>query len=383
MTRLQMFSQTHRMVLCGIAVLASAALLACGGPKPIEGSSSLTGAGGGSGTGTGSGYHPTVGASSTKTSTTTNPGTPSDVDGGNCGITTNGLTPQPADLLLVLDRSGSMSYDIGSDVYCTDAKAPANCTTRWSTVTTSLNQVLSSASGDVQWGLKFFTSPGGSTCTVNAGADVKIPATAADITAAISGTSPANQTPTTAAINSAVEYLNGLNDGRSHFILLATDGQPNCDPGTSASVTDTSVANTVAAITAAAGAGIKTYVIGIGPSTGNLDNFAVAGGTGKYFPALSPQDLTNALSSIVGSVASCTFSLGKTPPDPGNIVIEFDGDKSLRAPRDTTHTNGWDYTSSADNVIQIFGSWCEKVTNGTYKSAKVLMGCPGNSVPIP
>ena len=166
-------------------------------------------------------------------------------------------------------------------------------------------------------------------------------------------------------------------------MLLATDGQPNCDPGTSASVTDTSVANTVAAITAAAGAGIKTYVIGIGPSTGNLDNFAVAGGTGKYFPALSPQDLTNALSSIVGSVASCTFSLGKTPPDPGNIVIEFDGDKSLRAPRDTTHTNGWDYTSSADNVIQIFGSWCEKVTNGTYKSAKVLMGCPGNSVPIP
>jgi hypothetical protein len=377
-----MFSQTHRMVLCGIAVLASAALLACGGPKPIEGSSSLTGAGGGSGTGTGSGYHPTVGASSTKTSTTTNPGTPSDVDGGNCGITTNGLTPQPADLLLVLDRSGSMSYDIGSDVYCTDAKAPANCTTRWSTVTTSLNQVLSSASGDVQWGLKFFTSPGGSTCTVNAGADVKIPATAADITAAISGTSPANQTPTTAAINSAVEYLNGLNDGRSHFILLATDGQPNCDPGTSSTVSATTVAHTAAAIkTAHDSSGINTFVIGIGPSPGNLTSFAQSGGTGDYYPATSPDQLTTALNSITKKVASCVFNLGKYPPDPNNIVIEFNGDPSQRAPQDTTHTNGWDYTSPADTSVQVYGSWCDKITNGTYTSTEVILGCPGQKIP--
>ncbi len=382
MTRLRMMMNRTSWVWLWIAAASTgAALVACGGPTPIPGSSSLTNAGRRSGSG--------AGINLTPNGSGTNPGSSgavtdvSEVDGGNCGITTNSLTQQPADLLLVLDRSASMSYDIASNTPCTGGFTGA-CTARWPTMTTSVNQVLAASPAGVQWGLKFFTSPGGQTCTVNAGADVAVgPNTAAQIQAAISGTSPGNQTPTTAAINAAVAYLNTVNDSRSHFMLLATDGQPNCDPGTSASVTDTSVANTVAAITAAAGAGIKTYVIGIGPSTGNLDNFAVAGGTGKYFPALSPQDLTNALSSIVGSVASCTFSLGKTPPDPGNIVIEFDGDKSLRAPRDTTHTNGWDYTSSADNVIQIFGSWCEKVTNGTYKSAKVLMGCPGNSVPIP
>jgi hypothetical protein len=59
------------------------------------------------------------------------------------------------------------------------------------------------------------------------------------------------------------------------------------------------------------------------------------------------------------------------------VAIQFNGDKNLRAPRDTTHTNGWDYTSTKDTVIQLYGSWCDNVANGTYTSAVVLMGCPG------
>jgi hypothetical protein len=380
MTRLEMISQPSRLCLCGAAALASAVLLACGGPKPIEGGGSLTGSGG---SGSSSGYIPTPGATSTRTSTTTNPGTttPSDVDGGNCGITTSGLTPLPADLLLVLDRSVSMGYDIASDTGCTGANPPANCTTRWSTMTTSLNQVLASSPADVQWGLKFFTSPGGSKCTVNAGADVAIPGTSAQIQTAIAGTSPGNQTPTTAAIQAAVAYLNTLNDSRSHFILLATDGEPNCDPGTSGTVSPTTVANTAAAIKVAYDAGITTYVIGIGPTPGNLTSFAQNGGTTDYYPATSPDQLTAALNGIVGKVASCVFSLGKVPPDPNNIVIEFNGDHSLRPPRDTTHTNGWDYTSPADTTVQVYGPWCDNITNGTYTTTEVLMGCPGGVIP--
>jgi hypothetical protein len=122
------------------------------------------------------------------------------------------------------------------------------------------------------------------------------------------------------------------------------------------------------------------YGVGVGPETGNLDNFAVAGGTDHYYPALSPQDLNAALAAIVGAVAGCTFNLGKAPPDPSNVVIQFNGDKGLRAPRDTTHANGWDYTSSTDTTIQLYGSWCDRVTNGTYTSAEALMGCPGTPI---
>jgi hypothetical protein len=212
------------------------------------------------------------------------------------------VSPQLVDLLLVLDRSGSMSDDIASDATC---GSRAGCQARWPTISASLNQVLAASPTSVQWGLKFFTSPGGSTCTVNTGVEVGVgPNTAAQIQAAITGTSPGNQTPTMAAIKAAVAYFSTVNDGLPHYILLATDGQPNCDPGTSSDVTDASVMDTAGVIgTAFQTDGIKTYVIGIGPSAGNLTSFAQAGGTGNYFPATSPAQLTAALNTIVGEVA--------------------------------------------------------------------------------
>ena len=368
-----MISRTTLVLICGAAASTAFAFFACGGPTPIPGSSAIISTSGRRGTDT-SITLTTSGSTSTSVSTGDNP-TPSDVDGGNCGITTSNLTQQPADLLLVLDRSGSMNDDIASDASCTGANAPANCTTRWSTMTTALNQVLTTSPAGVEWGLKFFTSPGGGNCTVNAGADVPIPATAAQVQAAIAPLSPGSQTPTTAAINAAVAYYGTVTDGRSHFILLATDGQPNCDPGTTATVSDTSVADAAAAITTAYNAGIKTYVIGIGPSAGNLTNFAAAGGTTDYFPATSPDQLTAALSNIATAVASCVFNLGKAPPDPTNVVVEFNGDPNQRAPYDPTQTNGWNYTSPADTSIQLYGSWCDGVTSGKYKTAEVLMGC--------
>jgi hypothetical protein len=187
---------------------------------------------------------------------------------------------------------------------------------------------------------------------------------------------PGSYTPTKAAVEAGVAFLKTLTGPESKNILLATDGEPNCKGGNN---TNSDVDGTRSAIAAAAAAGFKVYVIGVGPETGNLDNFASAGGTGNYFPALSPQDLATALATIAGTVASCTFALPKAPPDPSNIAVEFDGNKSLRAPRDTKHVDGWDYTSTT--TIQLYGSWCERVTNGTFKVAKILMGCPNQPIP--
>jgi hypothetical protein len=303
-------------------------------------------------------------------------GPPANPD-ANCGTQTSNMSQQPADLLLVLDRSGSMNDDIASNGTCGGKNAPANCTARWPTMTTALSQVLTSSPAGVQWGLKFFTSPNGGSCGVNPGADVAVgPNTAAQIQAAIAGTTPGSQTPTTAAITAAAAYLKTVNDGLTHYILLATDGQPNCDPGTSSSTTPAVVANTVAAIAAAAGANINTYVIGIGPSAGNLDNFAAAGGTTKFYPATSPADLTAALSSIAGQVASCVFKMGAAPPDPTNIGVYLD--KTTKVPQDGT--NG--YTLGADNITVTFtGTYCTGITAGTYKIVQVFFGCNGVSPP--
>lgn len=295
----------------------------------------------------------------------------------NCGVQTQNPKPKQVDLLLVLDRSGSMAYDIASGSNCNVGST--TCTQRWATVTASLKQVLATTPASVQWGLKLFTSPKGSTCTVNAGADVSVgPNSAAQIQTTMASTSPANQTPTRDAINKAVAYYNTLNDGLAHYILLATDGQPNCDTGTSGTTTAAAVTNTVAAITAAAAPGtdIKTYVIGIGPEAGNLTAFAQAGGTTDFFPASSPDALTQALTTIVGTVASCDFTMAEQPSDPTNLGVYLDN--TTKVPRDSAEG----YSLGADNVtVTLNGSYCAGLKDGTFKVVQVFFGCPG--VPPP
>jgi len=378
MTRPRTISRTIWVWFCGAAVLTVATFLACGGPKPIGISTTGTDTRVGTSTTIPLGTDPTTGIT-TGSSTTTTP--PTEADGGNCGITTSNLTKQPADVLLVLDKSGSMTSAIDSTTNCPTGST--TCQQRWATMGTGLDAVLSTGSSDVSWGLKLYNSDG--TCGVTSTMEVPISSGAnATIQQQIGQVTPGGNTPTRLAINAGVAYLQTLTDTNGKYILLATDGEPNClssgaggrGGGGGSGASD--VTGTVAAITAAAAAGFKVYVIGVGPETGNLDNFAAAGGTVHYYPALSPQDLTTALASIVGSVASCTFSLGtKPPPDPNNVAVEFNNDSTIKAPRDTTQVDGWNYATSANTTIQLYGSWCDKVTNGTYTSAKILMGCPG------
>jgi len=365
----RMKSRTSWAWLGGAAALIAGPFVSCSGPIPIG--SNATGGNGASNPGGGSSIHLIPGGGG---ATGASSGTDiSDVDGGNCGVTTGNLTKTPGDLLLILDRSGSMAQAMDADNNC--ATGATNCQQRWATMISGLNTVFASPAGTaVNWGLELFSSNG--QCNVNTTMDINVSSGgAAAILQRLPQVTPNGYTPTRAGVNAGVAYLKTLTGPEPKSILLATDGEPNCN----GSNDTTDVPGTVTAITAAATAGFKVYVLGVGPDTGNLDNFASAGQTDHYYPALSPQDLNTALAAIVGAVASCTFALGKAPPVPSNVAVQFNDDKSLRAPQDTTHTNGWDYTNAT--TIQLYGSWCDNVTNGTYKSAKILMGCPGQKIP--
>jgi len=381
------------MASVSAAMLGGVVFLQCGPVQPIQISSATGGfnsgasngagslAGGASGAGgakSGGGINlvPTPGADGSAEPFNLGLDAPPASAETNCGVQTQNPSPQAVDLLVVLDRSSSMSYDMTTDVACVGRGA---CTTKWSTMTNSLAQVLATSPAGVQWGLKFFTSPGTSgKCTVSPGAEVGVgPGTATKIQSAMTSNSPGNQTPTTAAINAAVAYYKTVNDGLAHYILLATDGQPNCDPGTSSDINDTTKLNAANAIAAAlTTANIKTYVIGIGLSVGSLDNFAQAGGTGNYYPATSPDALTAALNSIIVSVASCSFKMSATPDDPGNLGVYLDKDNKV--PLDAT--NG--YSLGTDNVTVTFnGSYCDGIKDGTYQVVQVFFGCPGQAPP--
>ena len=297
----------------------------------------------------------------------------------NCGNITVRTTRQPVDVLLVLDRSGSMQYSIAQDCYCSQSAAGAggqlcsdtsNCSPRWQTVSSALQSTLSSTP-NIEWGLKLFATAGQGECTVSNGVEVQIGTGTADaIVSQINGTTPGNHTPTAAAVTAATAYLKALTDANQRIILLATDGDPNCaNNGKSADTTD--VTGTTSAITAAAQAGFQTYVIGIGPSVGNLDNFAQAGGTNNYYPATSPDDLTNALSSISKLVGSCTFTADKAPPDANNIAVYVNGQRVDQDP-----SNGWDFGSNPQEIV-LTGDYCTQMSTGDQADVQILFGCPG------
>jgi hypothetical protein len=317
-----------------------------GGPSDAPVVSSGTGGNGGAGGSTGAG-------------------------GENCGMQTISASRQPADILLVLDRSGSMAYSTSADSNC--ATGATDCTGRWPALTSAVNATLSSMSGSINWGLKLFSSTGNA-CGVNSGVEVLITTTSVTaIQSVITSTQPGGNTPTAQAVQAAAAYLQTVKDQNTKYILLATDGEPNCAIGGNSTP---NVQATVEAIAAATAAGFPVYVIGIGPSVGNLDNFAVAGGTTNYFSATSPQAMTDAFTSISNAVTTCTFNLAQASPDVNNVAVYLD--KSLVA-KDSA--NGWSLGANS-TTIELNGSTCDKITSGAATQVQVLFGCPGTSPPL-
>jgi hypothetical protein len=305
-----------------------------------------------------------------------------------CGLQTKQASRGITDVLLVLDRSGSMSESIAEDCCCssacntaTNGKMCANttsCTERWPALTSAVTATIGQGA-DINWGLKFFSTPpqGGGrqsdSCAVNNGVEVGVAAgSAGSIQTAIAGVTPGANTPTAKAVAVATTYLRGVNDQNNKAILLATDGEPNCKGG---SGTGSDVPGTVTAIGAAKAAGFNVYVIGIGPSVGNLDNFAQAGGTSHYYPATSPADLAKALAEISTQVTSCTFLMSEAPPVPEDVAVYIDG---KLVPKDPV--NGWSFGANSQTIV-FGGAACDSLKSGAASAVQVVFGCPG--VPPP
>jgi hypothetical protein len=306
----------------------------------------------------------------------------------NCGSQTSSTSKEPVDVLLVLDRSGSMSESIAEDCCCARScasstgksvcKDTASCTERWPALTSAVNTAIA-GTPEINWGLKLFSSSqGGNSCTVNTGVEVSIGPAATSASAIqnqIAGISPSGATPTAKAITTATAYLKTVKDQNNKVILLATDGEPNCK--TTSDSTSSDADGTEAAITAAMTAGFKVYVIGIGPAANipNLDRFAAAGGTEKYYPATSANELATALASISKAVSSCTFTF--TPPtgsDASNLAVYVDGKLVEKDP-----TNGWSIGATSQTV-QLNGSTCELVKSKAA-AVQVYFGCAGSPPP--
>jgi hypothetical protein len=238
----------------------------------------------------------------------------------------------------------------------------------------ALTSVLPGKDAAIRWGLMLY--PSDDECGAGqVAAPIKSGGAAATL-AQLGPVDPEGATPTYSSLDAARAYFGSIPvnpDGR--FVLLATDGLPNCNGNPSTPSNNL----TIAAAQNLAAAGIKVYVIGFGSVAAAdpqfLKDLAIAGGTGDFFPATTPASLEAALTQISGTVttASCSFTLGGTPADPAKIGVTLDG---ATIPRDPSHQTGWDY-DAASNSITLYGDTCNAVKGGGGATVGVDYGCGG------
>jgi hypothetical protein len=296
----------------------------------------------------------------------------------NCAAVNQGAAPLPPDILILLDRSGSMEWNA-------DASCRNNCgaDSRWRQVTDALNQVVPMTDTSVNWGLKFFGS--GNACAVTPAPEVPIaPANGQMITTRIGMTTPGTPTPTRLGVNAGAAYMATLTSTNPKYLLLATDGEPTCNPDLPASMMNASdAAGAQQAVTDAFNMGFKTFVVGIGDTMGaaTLDQMAInggmpqMGGATSFYQVTDTASLVAALNTILGRVGSCQFEIGQAPNTmTSNDLIDVFGD-GMPIPRDTTHTDGWDYSNAAHTAIEVFGPRCDSVKAGTTVNVTVTFRC--------
>jgi hypothetical protein len=314
-------------------------------------------------------------------------------------------------LYFVLDRSGSMREAL-----------PGEGVDKWRGTQIAVAGLLRAIGHRVEYGAAIFPGQGG---TCDAGREV-FPFSPGDAAPA----APSNRNgptlsfllerlgviepdggtpvaPTLAALRPALE-----GSGVRTYIVLATDGAPNCNSdarcdstacipdiegaafegvacGTEFSCCDPRAIGagaesncvdgdaTLAEVTALASAGIPTYVIGMPGASAYealLDRLALAGGTARattprYFAVADAAELSEALFEIGTGVAiSCDLTLAEVPRDASLVNVYYDGDVVPYGEQD-----GWVW--DGDTSLLFRGASCDELRSGSVLRVSISYGC--------
>lgn len=343
----------------------------------------------------------------------------------SCGMAAQTADIKVVNMMLVVDKSGSMA----------DSPKPDQ-DSKWLMLGNALKSALSGVQDQMNLGLIMYpydpdagAEQTGVTCSVADGAEsVNVPigpgvSTVDDIVRIVQDTTPSGGTPTAAALQAAYQYFTtgaGADMAGSRYVLLATDGGPNCNSLNSscrdnpelctANLDAQSPAATVTctrpnccitasnnmlrselcldngavvdAIIKLKDAGVTTYVVGI-PGTevysDYLDQFAEASGqispTGpkKYYEVTADggvESLTETFTGIVTQlVHSCDIPLDPPPDDPNLVNVAIDCDLKTK----DEPAAGWQITGG--DTLELQGTLCERVKTSGVKRVDLYYGC--------
>jgi hypothetical protein len=416
----------------GPAACSSDEKVSTGGPAggtgggSTGGSSGTAASGGSSGTAATGGTGATDGGATGGTSgtggsggVTTAPGCGDRLVGldAECGGDAVAAEFKTPNMLVVIDKSGSMDDTFGST------------TKKWDAMKEALNAVLNASASQIAFGLELYPFPQdpsqpigldcGTRCCEHATTNaINVPIESGTtgvpkILSALNATGPGGGTPTAAALQRAYDYFTsgaGAQLQGDRFVLLATDGGPNCNaalnctPDTCTSVMDGNCPDTLCCavndpvahqqclddqevlkqITALKNAGIPTFVVGI-PGTEAyrtyLNQFAVAGGvpntggTDSYYNVDTTQGLVDAFTDITRRlVTSCEIQLTQNPPDKLKVNVAVNCEVVAQTSPDGS---GWTLNETTQpNTIVLSGPLCEWIQTNGAERIDVLMGCP-------
>lgn len=333
-----------------------------------------------------------------------------------CGVTSVEATFSAANVLLVIDKSSSM-----------DDQPEGFELKKWDALKAALAPALEAAQEEMSFGLLLypFSQQGEipldcfeGCCQVPQGrAAIEVGVergtrSASKVMAALDAATPGGGTPTAAALDAALFYFTtgeGKDLKGDRFVLLATDGGPNCGDSSTTCAADHCTPNldglcpadqgnccrgegsyclddaaVLQKIRALADASVPTFVIGI-PGTESyaeyLDAFATAGGVPNpkkrpAYYAVSAEggvdELTRTFREVTTHlVRSCEVALGTSAPDERLVNVAVDCDVVPSA-----NGAGWNISEEAPTTLVLAGDTCDRVEREGARRIDVVYGCP-------
>lgn len=291
---------------------------------------------------------------------------PDQVSDGNCGEKTFTAHSLPPNVMLVLDKSGSMHFETWFDGGVQKR--------RWESLHSVTTRLLKRLDGSINFGLKLFPALGALeskdksiACRVDEGVEVECgPNQAEKVLAKMPGSYSEvyGDTPTVTGLNSAYKYLSTLDDPNQEAIVLVVDGQTNCGES-----------NTALEELAAKSFGdkIPVYVVGIDLTSevrASLSQVAARGGTKSVYNTGDSDALVSSLESILGGVVSCNIPLDSNPEHPdevevrtraGKLLTRLSDFSSCEAAAQAGERSGWVFrdTNPSYRQIELCGSSCK------------------------
>jgi hypothetical protein len=331
---------------------------------------------------------------------------------GDCGTTTLRAEHDIANILLVLDKSGSMVDQ--PDGFSLN---------KWDALKTALDAALHKVEGEINFGLVLYpfaadhaipADCGNECCSLPSGSlAVNVPiepgAGVSKVLDAVNAAEPSGGTPTAAALASALNYFTvgaGAAIQGQKYVLLATDGGPNCNADNTCDAAHCTQnldgqcasgnccaksaqnclddVNVVTQIKGLADAGVSTFVVGI-PGTEKyaefLDTFAINGGVPNpdappsYYAVSAKggvQGLVDVFTGITTHlVRDCDVALENTPKNLDLINVAVDCQVIPYA-----DGAGWSITGDDQKTLVIAGKVCQTIQTNGAERVDVVYGCP-------